>query len=66
MVPKPSLTGIDVEVKNIFTANKKWIAEKEAEDPAFFKKLGSVHKPSYMWIGTTPNDQLIACTLAVF
>jgi hypothetical protein len=55
VVPKPSIAGIDVDVKNIFAANKQWIAEKETEDPAFFKKLGSVHKPSYMWIGTTSD-----------
>ena len=47
----PSINGIDKDMSNVFIANRKWKAAKEAEDPNFFKTLGSVHRPSYMWIG---------------
>jgi len=49
----PSINGIDKDMSNVFVSNKKWKAQKEAEDPNFFKTLGSVHKPNYMWIGAS-------------
>jgi carbonic anhydrase len=51
----PSLEGIDRDMTNIFKANRRWKAEKEAEDPEFFTKLGSGHSPTYMWIGMNPR-----------
>jgi carbonic anhydrase len=42
---------VDRDLLDIFAQNEKWVRDKEAEDPNFFKKLGSGHNPSYMWIG---------------
>jgi hypothetical protein len=38
-------------LQNVFYQNQAWKAEKLTEDPDFFKKLGSTHKPEFMWIG---------------
>ena len=32
-------------------AASRWVAQKTAEDPEFFKKLASVHKPEFLFIG---------------
>lgn len=29
----------------------RWVAQKTTEDPDFFKRLASVHKPEYFFIG---------------
>lgn len=42
----------DKDISNIFRQNQEWKHGKLRQDPFFFKKLGSVHKPRYMWIGT--------------
>eukprot|EP00978_Attheya_sp_CCMP212_P033053 scaffold131606_cov54-Attheya_sp.AAC.1 len=42
---------MDKDISNIFEQNLEWKAEKEAEDPDYFTKLGSQHKPAYLWIG---------------
>ena len=42
---------VDKEISNIFQQNKEWKDRKEREDPDYFKKLGSGHHPTYMWIG---------------
>ena len=41
----------DKELLDVFAQNKVWIEEKKEGDPAYFNKLGAVHKPDYMWIG---------------
>lgn len=45
----------DKDTSNIFAQNQQWKHSKLAQDPFFFNKLGSVHKPKYMWIGTGPR-----------
>mmetsp|Transcript_5739 Transcript_5739/g.10158 ORF Transcript_5739/g.10158 Transcript_5739/m.10158 type:complete len:414 (-) Transcript_5739:29-1270(-) len=42
---------MDKDISNIFEQNLEWKAQKEAEDPDYFTKLGSQHKPAYLWIG---------------
>jgi hypothetical protein len=42
----------DKDISNIFRQNQEWKHSKLRQDPFFFNKLGSVHKPRYMWIGT--------------
>lgn len=41
----------DKDLADILQQNLEWIDEMKAEDPAFFDKLGSGHKPTYFWIG---------------
>lgn len=41
----------DKDLNHIFRQNELWVEAKKAQDPAFFDKLGSVHRPDYMWIG---------------
>ena len=48
----PPKTGDNKELQNIFYQNQAWKAEKMAEDPEFFDKLGTTHTPEFMWIGT--------------
>eukprot|EP00961_Rhodomonas_salina_P060012 805935-Rhodomonas_salina.2 len=53
---RPAVTGMQMATKEevlapLFEANKKWIAKKKSEDPKFFDRLGSVHKPEVFWIG---------------
>jgi hypothetical protein len=46
--------GKDVDNKNldnIFAQNQVWKNNKLKDDPEFFNKLGSTHKPEFMWIG---------------
>jgi carbonic anhydrase len=37
--------------KNLLENNKKWVATKLQEDPAFFDKLAKGQKPPFLWIG---------------
>ena len=46
----------DKDISNIFAQNQQWKHSKLAQDPFFFNKLGSVHKPKFMWIGTGPSS----------
>lgn len=64
MIPRqhrPKNNKEDKDLDHIFRANELWVRSKKAEDPLFFDKLGSIHKPDYMWIGcadarVTPNE----------
>ncbi|CAM9238439.1 unnamed protein product, partial [Ascophyllum nodosum] len=38
-------------ITHLLENNKKWVEQKNAEDPDFFKRLASVHKPEYLFIG---------------
>jgi hypothetical protein len=52
--PGPSLPPNTLDNKNldfIFEKNQIWKAEKLSGDKDFFKKLGSIHTPEYMYIG---------------
>jgi type IV secretory pathway VirB10-like protein len=46
-------TAPDKDISNIFRQNQEWKHSKLRQDPFFFNKLGSTHKPRYMWIGTS-------------
>jgi len=41
----------DKDLDHIFRQNELWVQSKKAKDPLFFEKLGSIHRPDYMWIG---------------
>jgi hypothetical protein len=41
----------DRDLRDIFRQNLAWKKAKEDADPNYFEKMGSVHKPKYMWIG---------------
>jgi hypothetical protein len=43
--------GPDKDIECIYGKNQVWKQQKLDEDADFFKTLGSVHKPDYMWIG---------------
>ena len=43
--------GLDV----LFAGNAQWKKEMLAKDKDFFKKLGTTHKPDYMYIGKLEN-----------
>ena len=47
----PPKTSDNKDLQNVFFQNQAWKAEKMAEDPEFFDRLGSTHKPEFMWIG---------------
>jgi hypothetical protein len=46
----------DKSMSNIYEQNQIWKQQKLYEDQDFFKKLGSGHKPDYMWIGRCNFD----------
>ena len=35
--------------------NRAWAAEREAEDPDYFKRLSQLQKPDYLWIGCSDS-----------
>jgi hypothetical protein len=41
----------DLDISEIFDGNKKFVADKLAENPAYFDTLGIVHSPKYLYIG---------------
>ncbi len=44
-----------VGYKQIFENNKKWIAEKKAQDESFFEKLARDQQPDYLYIGCSDS-----------
>lgn len=51
------------DINNLLENNEEWVKRKLDENPNFFKKLGSEHKPHYFWIGCSdarvPNNEII-------
>ena len=41
--------------QKIFENNKRWVANKNAEDPDFFSKLSQGQKPPILWIGCSDS-----------
>jgi carbonic anhydrase len=39
------------DINNLLIQNLEFVEAKKAPDPLYFQKLGSVHKPKYLWIG---------------
>jgi hypothetical protein len=57
--PKPKPKRYDKDLTNIYIQNQIWKQKKLDEDEDFFEKLGSGHKPDYMWIGKSIELQLV-------
>lgn len=49
-------------IERLLLENKAWAAEKNADDPKFFKRLSSIQTPDFLWIGCSdsrvPADQI--------
>jgi carbonic anhydrase len=43
MTPQPHLTLLD--------NNRRWVHERLAQDPEFFRRRAAKHEPKYLWIG---------------
>lgn len=41
--------------KTLLDGNKKWVAEKVAEDPDYFKRLAAGQRPQFLWIGCSDS-----------
>lgn len=39
----------------LLSGNKKWASAKVKEDPEFFKRLQSMQRPEYLWIGCSDS-----------
>lgn len=48
-------TAISESLNDLFTNNRKWAAEMEANRPGFFTGLKAQQKPRYMWIGCSDS-----------
>lgn len=44
-----------MEYKNIFEANREWVAKMKGEDPSFFEKLAIEQTPEYLYIGCSDS-----------
>ncbi|MDB5870549.1 MAG: carbonate dehydratase [Polaromonas sp.] len=42
-------------IQDLFTLNRAWAAQMEAERPGFFTSLVKQQKPKYMWIGCSDS-----------
>ncbi len=49
-------------IERLLLENKAWAAEKNTDDPKFFKRLSSIQIPDFLWIGCSdsrvPADQI--------
>jgi len=41
--------------KTLLDGNKKWVAEKIAVDPDYFKRLAAGQRPQFLWIGCSDS-----------
>jgi len=41
--------------KTLLDGNKKWVTEKIARDPEYFKKLAAGQRPQFLWIGCSDS-----------
>jgi len=48
---QPASIATDKGIGRLLAANAEWRVSKAAQDPTFFRQLGSVHEPEFMWIG---------------
>lgn len=46
---------VDLDMERIFENNKKWVADKLAEDSEFFMKLAAGQAPRYLYIGCSDS-----------
>lgn len=40
-----------MDFRALLENNRRWVAERTAEDPQYFARLASVHRPRFLWIG---------------
>jgi carbonic anhydrase len=43
------------KLESLFAANRAWVAEMTATDPAFFTRLAGQQAPQYLWIGCSDS-----------
>lgn len=52
------------KLPELFTNNRRWAAERAAEEPEFFSRLVSQQAPEYLWIGCSdsrvPANEIVA------
>ncbi|HMM76853.1 MAG TPA: carbonate dehydratase [Gammaproteobacteria bacterium] len=48
-------TGRAVDLDPLFDNNRRWAADKLAEDPEFFSRLTAQQAPDYLWIGCSDS-----------
>lgn len=46
---------MSTKLSDIFTHNRQWAAQMEAQRPGFFTNLKAQQKPCYMWIGCSDS-----------
>ncbi len=42
-------------LSDLLKHNREWAAQREAEDPDYFKRLSQLQKPDYLWIGCSDS-----------
>lgn len=47
--------NMSAKLSDIFTHNRQWAAQMEAQRPGFFTNLKAQQKPCYMWIGCSDS-----------
>jgi carbonic anhydrase len=51
------------ELQPLFENNRRWVEDRLAGDPLYFKKLSSIQRPKYLWIGCSdsrvPANQIL-------
>ena len=43
------------DLKHLFANNRRWAANIQASDPAFFQRLSQLQSPEYLWIGCSDS-----------
>lgn len=55
-------TADAIAYQRLLDGNRKFVADKTAQDPNFFKRLANIQKPEFLWIGCSdsrvPADQI--------
>jgi len=42
-------------ISDLFDHNRQWAAEREREDPDYFRRLSAMQRPEYLWIGCSDS-----------
>ncbi|MCP8896155.1 carbonic anhydrase [Shinella daejeonensis] len=42
-------------IEELFIRNRAWSAEKQADNPEYFRKLSTLQEPEYLWIGCSDS-----------
>ncbi len=46
---------IDKHYQQLLLQNKAWVAQKNMDDPNFFKRLSDIQSPKFLWIGCSDS-----------